>query len=1309
MTGKPVNLLLRIRIREGADAGAAADAVSEALGLERTGRPDPAPAPAAALRSRRAPAAQTAALPEPFLWSALMSYSDWRSRTELEPPAGTDAELWRISPDTFYLYHCSNWSTRIPAEPIPARHEHTYQAFFRRVRDVLSTLPVDVETLVQAENGAPRADQRTTTLTTGEPATKVRVLQHNTDPTHSYLLVDHPEVGLFAQRAKASRHQQADGTFHELAIPPELAFSPHDRETARIVGDLGDSFHDLADHYLHHRYPESALTWLATVAPTQGRAQDEPAAGLDPAAAGAGVPEAAARLGLDQDRLRAAVGVRALFGSRHGGYDPWDIAVTRPSRTAWAWNSAACTDRLDPHHLGFKYWLAAEIDRPGGRRAGNPADFGAGGDQQSTWHPAEEDEFVFPEPWRAPLHPRRGAVPTPIAPPWPGARRVADAAVREQAGVLARVRKSAEADGDLLAALAEFESDWPDPAGAAVQAALVLLRQTDGRSLGTAFADWWAVDHGLAFAACAAVELADLVVRDLGGGPGRIELRRDADRDVYGPQPFRSLAARVALSRVRKLLVADTELVYRHAVARLARHRRPGWARIAVSFLVPTQTEWMDECCADPGRVGAANGEARLLLLASISRPAQAVALDRFPLGRRHHRDLPVSLLHTLVDGMGPGCVPVLAGLLKDPDLSPGRAAERRAAEILAALPHDRAVAALLALSPAIEFSPLLARALADRPVRGLRLLADLAANGPVETRAAAHWRLTRHLAEHRDLLGPLLPRLPSDQSELAVRLLGEHDRRPPVAAWASLPAALREPPWAAQDEDYDDYPDEWSRPSPAPLFADLPEVPDWLATAALPPIRTRLGGEVLPQQAVAQLVRWIQAGSRTAPRPSPQARAALESALDEIEGFCDPVSLAEFFTALAVHIDTARRPQELLWVLNGLGRFGDDASARRYTWWLQRNLELRPAEAHRHGLPLSAEPLARMDTPYSRLCQEAVWEWSGLGRRAGRLAHRLAAERLETCRLPGVGGDPDSGSVLDFGPRGTLTMFFTGPNLDRRLQDAQGRVLEGVPWPPRPHDEQARATQSRFSGLDAGSHLLAQTVARRLERAMISGRKWPLPLFAEQYVDNRLLRHIAAAVLWRAEAAGEVVYFRVAEDGALVDADGARIALPADASVKVAHRLRLSGAELAQWTPLFHGPGIIEPFSQLGRSVHGLGADAEDWRVQRTVGATLRLSFVNSLIRRGWSYGHPDRRDGRTRRSVHRVLDAAHTVVLELSPFAPDDPRTTELTAGVLALAAPPRPGHAVVEPRPARHFAELDEVVLSELLRELTGLARF
>ncbi|OEV11252.1 hypothetical protein AN219_29770, partial [Streptomyces nanshensis] len=71
-----------------------------------------------------------------------------------------------------------------------------------------------------------------------------------------------------------------------------------------------------------------------------------------------------------------------------------------------------------------------------------------------------------------------------------------------------------------------------------------------------------------------------------------------------GEAKYQLWLRRGAADRVRTLLYMADENTYREVVAALAAHRGDARRRIVVSYLVPTETDWVAECCADPGESG---------------------------------------------------------------------------------------------------------------------------------------------------------------------------------------------------------------------------------------------------------------------------------------------------------------------------------------------------------------------------------------------------------------------------------------------------------------------------------------------------------------------------------------------------------------------------------------------------------------------------------------------------------------------------------------------------------------------------------
>ncbi|MFD0533758.1 hypothetical protein ACFQY7_08140 [Actinomadura luteofluorescens] len=110
----------------------------------------------------------------------------------------------------------------------------------------------------------------------------------------------------------------------------------------------------------------------------------------------------------------------------------------------------------------------------------------------------------IPVEWHEHIHPRRGGIPGPPVSLDEGAAERARAWGLAARPIAEEMGEHERTDPELGRALRAWLDGEPDPAGAAAAAA-VAVKYLDGVD-GPAFLDAWALDHGLAFAACAVTE-----------------------------------------------------------------------------------------------------------------------------------------------------------------------------------------------------------------------------------------------------------------------------------------------------------------------------------------------------------------------------------------------------------------------------------------------------------------------------------------------------------------------------------------------------------------------------------------------------------------------------------------------------------------------------------------------------------------------------------------------------------------------------------------------------------------------------------
>ncbi|MEW2352157.1 DUF4132 domain-containing protein [Spirillospora sp. NPDC029432] len=393
----------------------------------------------------------------------------------------------------------------------------------------------------------------------------------------------------------------------------------------------------------------------------------------------------------------------------------------------------------------------------------------------------DETVLVLPESWRAGMHARRGGVPVPA--PAPMGEAPAKIAAYLGTGTVDRVLDSPEQDRELAGRARAHLAGPPDAAGAAVLGAVLIGEHPGADDL---FLHACVIEHGLAFAARVFAELNLLAVdrgRSSGGGVLAVRHRTPADRSVLWR------GARRHGRFLRGLLAAAGEDEYAAAVEGLAGHRRTPLQRIAVSYLVPGRSDWVEECCAAPPATRGGEADSWWMLLCALGSERHLELLGGLP-RRVVHADR--GMIATVMEGLGPAAAPLVDAAC---DRAQPRAEDRKMPlEALALLPSDEAFGMLLDRIEHRYVPPLLVEA-ADRfPVRALRLL-GAAASGTSKAAGLAGELLRAHVGAHPDLVAGVLDGLP-DEARGAVASRYEAVHQVKEAAPADLPELLVTPPW---------------------------------------------------------------------------------------------------------------------------------------------------------------------------------------------------------------------------------------------------------------------------------------------------------------------------------------------------------------------------------------------------------------------------------------------------------------------------------------------------------------------------------
>ncbi|MBE1537246.1 DUF4132 domain-containing protein [Actinomadura algeriensis] len=478
--------------------------------------------------------------------------------------------------------------------------------------------------------------------------------------------------------------------------------------------------------------------------------------------------------------------------------------------------------------------------------------------------------------------------------------------------------------------------------------------------------------------------------------------------------------------------------------------------------------------------------------------------------------------------------------------------------------------------------------------------------------------------------------------------------------------------------------------------LAERPEPVVWADPALLPQILLKDRERAVPAAETRVLIELF-------------ALPDFSGEVGEVVGAVDPGSLAEFGRALFRKWQDAGAPWKESWALTRLGRTGDDETVRMLTPLIRA----WPGEGgHRHAVA-GVDVLAGIGTDLAlshlhsisqkvkfkglkQVALEKIREVAdGLGLTPDRLADRL---------VPAFGLSPDGSMTLDYGPRRFTVRF--DEQLKPFVLDESGTVRKALPKPGVKDDpDLGPAAHKAFATLKKDVRGVSSDLLVRLERALVTERRWSAAEFRDHLTGHPLVGHVTRRLVWLAETGDAVASFRVAEDGTFADAGDETFVMPESARVSLAHPIHLGDA-LTAWTDVFADYEILQPFEQLARPVHVLTDEERgSGRLERFEGLDVPFGKVLALVRRGWERGAPQ--DAGVEEWISRRLGEGRHLVIDLSPgIAVGAVDATGDTQRLEAVWLAARLGLYRYSAPTSLRFGDLSPVTASEILADLETL---
>jgi hypothetical protein len=410
------------------------------------------------------------------------------------------------------------------------------------------------------------------------------------------------------------------------------------------------------------------------------------------------------------------------------------------------------------------------------------------------------------------------------------------------------------------------------------------------------------------------------------------------------------------------------------------------------------------------------------------------------------------------------------------------------------------------------------------------------------------------------------------------------------------------------------EFPPWWKNAVQQSLGYRLVNPPVWPNLALLPLLA--LGEQRLNEKQIGELMIVLRKSSLKAPLPL----------VREVKRYLDPAALDAFAWRLFELALAKGEAPDIKWGLNAIGLIGGGAAALK----LAPLLREWPGEGFHQRAALGLECLRaiRSETALMQLNNLAQKvKFKALQKKARAFMAEIAADRgltpqqLEDRIVPDLGLDEHGSRVFDYGSRQFRLVF--GPNLKPQVLDEKGKVKSGLPKAGGQDDSaKVEAAARDWKVLKKQVSETVKVQAKRLERAMVTQRRWPVAEWEQYIIGHPFLVHLARLLLWADYDANakRLAAFRVTEDRTCADVEDNPYTRAGN-SVGIVHPLQLSEEERAKWGEVFADYELIAPFPQLGRRVNTLqpGEEAQTELTRFSALAIPEIIFQGILKQQGW------------------------------------------------------------------------------------------
>jgi len=241
-------------------------------------------------------------------------------------------------------------------------------------------------------------------------------------------------------------------------------------------------------------------------------------------------------------------------------------------------------------------------------------------------------------------------------------------------------------------------------------------------------------------------------------------------------------------------------------------------------------------------------------------------------------------------------------------------------------------------------------------------------------------------------------------------------------------------------------------------------------------------------------------------------------SGIEVLRNLAEPAQLTELAHDIFHRWAAAGHPAQQDWALDALGLLGDDTTVEM----LVPLLRTWPLES---GHRRAATGLDVLSSIGSDNALHALWQISeglrfpALRKKADASIERIAdeldlsPEDLADRVIPRFGFDDRSTLVIDYGWT-SFTVSLTS-KLQPGIAAVNGEAVRELPAPSAADAPEAHDAYKKYAKVRRDLRFAASELISRLERAMVTERRWTVDALKTRYVQHPLMWPLTRALLW--------------------------------------------------------------------------------------------------------------------------------------------------------------------------------------------------